>query len=64
MSILVIGGTGLLGSHVVQGLALDANVLGHLPRCFHTFVNETVAAWERDGPREHVAVGKENGCVV
>jgi uncharacterized protein YbjT (DUF2867 family) len=37
--------------------ALQAKALGHLPRCFHTFVKETVAAWERDRPREHVKVG-------
>jgi uncharacterized protein YbjT (DUF2867 family) len=36
---------------------LQAKVLGHLPRCFHTFVSETVTAWERDGPREHAKVG-------
>jgi uncharacterized protein YbjT (DUF2867 family) len=37
--------------------ALQAKVLGHLPRCFHTFARETVAAWERDGPREYAKVG-------
>ncbi len=37
--------------------SLQAKVLGHLPRCFHTFVKETVAAWERDQPREHATVG-------
>ncbi len=35
--------------------ALQAKVLGHLPRSFRTFVEETVAAWERDVPREHAA---------
>jgi uncharacterized protein YbjT (DUF2867 family) len=40
-----------------EDFALQAKVLGHLPRCFHTFVGETVAAWERDGPREHAKVG-------
>ena len=38
-------------------LPLQAKVLGHLPRCFHTFVDETVAAWERDLPREYAKVG-------
>ena len=37
--------------------AQQAKVLGHLPRCFHTFVKETVAAWERGRPREHAKVG-------
>jgi len=37
--------------------SLQAKVLGHLPRCFHTFVDETVAAWERDEPREYAKVG-------
>lgn len=37
--------------------ALQANVLGHLPRCFHTFVRETVAAWMHDGHREYAKVG-------
>ena len=46
---------GLLASE--EDFALQANVLGHPPRCFHTFVGETVAAWERDGPREHAKVG-------
>ena len=36
--------------------ALQANVLGHLPRCFHTFVRETVAAWMPDGHREYAKV--------
>jgi len=40
-----------------EDFALQAKVLGHLPRCFHTFVRETVAVWERDGPCEHAAVG-------
>jgi uncharacterized protein YbjT (DUF2867 family) len=31
---------------------LQATVLGHLPRGFHTFVGETVAAWMPDGHRE------------
>lgn len=34
--------------------ALQAKVLGHLPRCFHTFVRETAEAWVPDGPREYV----------
>ncbi len=38
-------------------VAMQAKVLGHLPRCFHTFVKETVAAWERDRPREHATAG-------
>ncbi len=37
--------------------SLQAKVLGHLPRCFQTFVDETVAAWERDLPREYAKVG-------
>lgn len=37
--------------------AMQAKVLGHLPRCFHAFVKETVAAWERDRPREHATAG-------
>ena len=40
-----------------EDFALQANVLGHPPRCFHTFVGETVATWERDQPREHATVG-------
>ncbi len=40
-----------------EDFALQAKVLGHLPRCFHTFVRETVAAWVRDGPREYAKVG-------
>jgi hypothetical protein len=36
---------------------LQAKVLGHRPRCFRAFVKETVVAWERDAPREHVTVG-------
>ena len=40
-----------------EDFALQAKVLGHPPRCFHTFVGETVATWERDGPREHAKVG-------
>jgi uncharacterized protein YbjT (DUF2867 family) len=36
--------------------ALQAKVLGHLPRCFHTFVRETVAAWMPDGHREYAKV--------
>ncbi len=47
-----------------EDFALQAKVLGHLPRYFHTFVEETVAAWERDEPCKHAAVGKQNGCVV
>lgn len=39
-----------------EDFALQAKVLGHLPRCFHTFVRETVAAWVPDGPREYVTV--------
>lgn len=37
--------------------ALQEKVLGHLPRCFHTFVEETVAAWVPDRPREYATVG-------
>ena len=40
-----------------EDFALQAKVLGHLPRCFHTFVGETVAAWVPDGPREYAKVG-------
>jgi uncharacterized protein YbjT (DUF2867 family) len=40
-----------------EDFALQAKVLGHLPRCFDTFVGESVAAWERDGPREHAKMG-------
>ena len=36
--------------------ALQAKVLGHLPRCFHTFVRETVVAWMPDGHREYAKV--------
>jgi hypothetical protein len=36
---------------------LQGEVLGHLPRCFHTFVKETVATWVPDGPREYAKVG-------
>lgn len=36
-----------------EDFTVQAKVLGHLPRCFHAFVEETTAAWERDGPREH-----------
>lgn len=35
---------------------LQAKVLGHLPRGFHTFVSETVAAWMPDGHREYAKV--------
>ena len=45
---------GLLASEA--DFALQAKVLGHHPRCFHTFVEETVTAWERDGPRECATV--------
>ncbi len=37
--------------------ALQAKVLGHLPRNFHTFVEETVTTWERGQPRDHAIVG-------
>jgi uncharacterized protein YbjT (DUF2867 family) len=40
-----------------RDFSLQAKVIGHLPRCFHTFVDETVAAWERDEPREYAKVG-------
>jgi len=40
-----------------QDVSLQAKVLGHPPRCFHAFVDETVAAWERDEPREYARVG-------
>ncbi len=40
-----------------EDFALQAKVLGHLPRSFHAFVGETVAAWVRDGSREHAKVG-------
>jgi uncharacterized protein YbjT (DUF2867 family) len=33
--------------------ALQAKALGHPPRCFHTFVRETVAAWMPDGHPEY-----------
>jgi hypothetical protein len=36
-----------------EDFALQAKVLGHLPRCFHTFVKETVSAWVSDGSREY-----------
>ena len=32
-------------------------VPGHHLRSSHTFGRETVAVWERDGPREHAGVG-------
>ncbi|HSL06081.1 MAG TPA: NmrA family NAD(P)-binding protein, partial [Nitrospiraceae bacterium] len=38
-------------------VALQAQVLGHQPRCFHAFVKETVVAWKRDGSRECTKVG-------
>jgi uncharacterized protein YbjT (DUF2867 family) len=37
--------------------ALQAKVLGHHPRYFHTFVEETVAAWMPDGHHEYAKVG-------
>jgi uncharacterized protein YbjT (DUF2867 family) len=40
-----------------EDFALQEEVLGHLPRCFHTFVRETVATWVPDGPREYAKVG-------
>lgn len=40
-----------------EDFALQAKVLGHLPRCFHTFVKQTVAAWMRDESREFVKTG-------
>ena len=46
---------GLRASEV--DFALQAKVLGHLPRCFHTFVRETVAAWMPDEHREYAKVG-------
>ena len=36
---------------------LQAKVLGHLPRGFHTFVRETVATWMPDGHPEYAKVG-------
>ena len=36
---------------------LQAKVLGHLPRGFHTFVRETVATWMPDGDPEYAKVG-------
>ena len=36
---------------------LQAKVLGHLPRDFHTFVREAVATWMLDGHREYAKVG-------
>ncbi len=35
---------------------LQAKVLGHLPRGFHTFVRETVATWITEGHREYAKV--------
>jgi hypothetical protein len=46
---------GLLASE--EEFDLQAKVLGHHPRCFRAFVKETVAAWERDSPREHATAG-------
>jgi hypothetical protein len=40
-----------------KDFSLQEKVLGHLLRCFHTFVRETVTAWERDGSCEHTKVG-------
>ncbi|HSL03756.1 MAG TPA: NmrA family NAD(P)-binding protein [Nitrospiraceae bacterium] len=40
-----------------EDFALQAKVLGHLPRCFHTFVRETVTAWIPDGHPEYTKVG-------
>lgn len=40
-----------------EDFARQEKVLGHLPRCFHTFVEETVAAWMRHGSPEYVIVG-------
>lgn len=40
-----------------KDFVLQEKVLGHLPRCFHAFVRETVTAWVRDGSREYVKVG-------
>jgi uncharacterized protein YbjT (DUF2867 family) len=39
-----------------EEFALQEKVLGHLPRCFHMFVRETVTAWERDGSCEQAKV--------
>ena len=36
---------------------LQAKVLGHPPRCFHTFVRETVATWMPEGHREYAKLG-------
>jgi uncharacterized protein YbjT (DUF2867 family) len=38
-------------------IAQQAKVLGHLPRGFHTFARETVAAWMPDGDHEYAKVG-------
>jgi uncharacterized protein YbjT (DUF2867 family) len=38
-------------------IAQQSKVLGHLPRGFHTFVRETVAAWMPDGDHEYAKVG-------
>jgi uncharacterized protein YbjT (DUF2867 family) len=40
-----------------EDFALQAKVLGHIPRCFHTFVRKTVAAWMPDEHREYAKVG-------
>jgi uncharacterized protein YbjT (DUF2867 family) len=37
--------------------SLQAKVLGHPPRCFHTFADETVAAWGREVLNEYAKVG-------
>jgi len=36
---------------------LQAKVLGHLPRSFHMFLRETVAAWMPHEHREYAKVG-------
>ena len=46
---------GLRASEV--DFALQAKVLGHIPRGFHTFVRETVAAWMPDEHHEYAKVG-------
>ena len=46
---------GLRASEV--DFALQAKVLGHIPRGFHTFVRETVATWMPEGHHEYAKVG-------
>ena len=46
---------GLRASEV--DFALQAKVLGHLPRGFHTFVRETLTTWMPEGHREYAKLG-------